>query len=78
MKNIEEIKNIIAQKVRSINQFFTNTETIESKDKVGSKKLINVILVAFILFGSFIVMLFIIELIACFVFKISRSFCYAT
>jgi conjugal transfer pilus assembly protein TraB len=61
MKNIEEIKNIIAQKVRSINQFFTNTETIESKDKVGSKKLINVILVAFILFGSFIVMLFIIR-----------------
>ncbi len=34
MKNIEEIKNIIAQKVRSINQFFTNTETIESKDKL--------------------------------------------
>ena len=61
MKNIELIKNIIVEKVGSINQFFTNTETIESKDRVSSKKLINVILVAFILFGSFIAMLFIIR-----------------
>jgi conjugal transfer pilus assembly protein TraB len=61
MKNIEDIKNIITAKLIAIHKFFTGTATPEHKGVVGSKKLINVILVAFIVFGSFVAMLFLIR-----------------
>jgi hypothetical protein len=61
MKNIEDIKNIIVEKVIAVHQFFVGTAKPEHKGKVASKKLINVILVVFVVFGSFVAMLFLIR-----------------